>query len=228
MLVFNEVDQELATLSQEELALGKKIRIIFMGGISGIAFGSRGVGGKTGDADFSFSVDTPQTVRAIMQKAVDRMVAKNPDKFELIPQAGNKPDPMNDQWDKHAEDAAKMALSRESGMVAWEGNYFTAVHGDWRMQLLSKMNRISEWRSRSTEFKERDQQDAKLFLQKARELVGLDQVLNMDHFVSWGELLGWDADKTGAAVRVSLKIVAGEDMPGVAQEIKDAVNKIKC
>jgi hypothetical protein len=50
----------------------------------------------------------------------------------------------------------------------------------------------------------------------------------MDHFVSWGELLGWDADKTGAAVRVSLKIVAGEDMPGVAQEIKDAVNKIKC
>jgi hypothetical protein len=97
-----------------------------------------------------------------------------------------------------------------------------------RMQLLSKMNRNSEWRSRSTEFKERDLQDAKVLLQKVREMERNTHELTIDKFVIWGQMLGWDRERTEASVRVSLKIVAGDDMPGISQDIKDAVNRMKC
>lgn len=225
--MLEDVDEELATLSRDELALHQKIRIIFMGGISGVAFNSRGEGGRTGDVDFSFDTSTPKEVRDIFLKAVDQMVARKPGKFETILAIG-KPDPINDQWDKHAGDGAKEALTRESRLVAWEGNYFTALHGDWRMQLISKMNRIAEWRSRSTEFKEKDQQDAKLFLQKVRQLPAYARTLDMNDFVAWGSMLGWDREQTEALTKVSMKIVTGDNMPGIAQAIKDAVNRMKC
>jgi hypothetical protein len=226
-LVFEEVDHELGRLSQEEHPITKKIEIIFMGGISGVAFGSRGETGKTGDADYSLRTGTPDWARDILQKAVDRMVAKNPDIFEVIPEIG-KPDPMNDQWDKHSTQKAKDTLSATSNEMLWEGNYLKGFHGDDRMQLVSKMNRISEWRSRSGEFKERDQQDAKLFMQRVKRVFARDQVLEMNDFLTWGGMLGWDNDRTAAAVRVSLKIVVGDDMPGIAEAIKEAVNRMKC
>jgi hypothetical protein len=226
-LVFEEVDHELGRLSQEEHPITKKIEIIFMGGISGVAFGSRGETGKTGDADYSLRTGTPDWARDILQKAVDRMVAKNPDKFEVIPEIG-KPDPMNDQWDKHATEKAKETLSTVSNEMLWEGNYFKGFHGDDRMQLVSKMNRISEWRSRSGEFKERDQQDAKLFMQRLRGRMGRDDIMDMDTFANWGNMMGWDRDRTEAAVRVSLKIVVGDTMPGISEQIKEAVNRMKC
>jgi hypothetical protein len=68
-------------------------------------------------------------VREIFLKAVDQMVARKPENFETIGAIG-KPDPINDQWDKQATENAKSTLSRESRLVAWEGNYFTAPYGD--------------------------------------------------------------------------------------------------
>jgi hypothetical protein len=166
-------------------------------------------------------------VRDIFLKAVDQMVERKPGKFETIAAIG-RPDLIHDQWDKHATKNARAELTRESRLVAWEGNYFTAIHGDWRMQLLSKMNRIAEWRSRSTEFKTKDQQDAKVFLQKVRGLQGNNADLTMAQFVAWGSMLGTDREQTEALVKVSMKIVAGDDMPGIEQAIKDGVNRMKC
>jgi hypothetical protein len=92
---------------------------------------------------------------------------------------------------------------------------------------MNKMNRIAEWRSRSTEFKTKDQQDAKVFLQKVRELPGNNADLTMIQFVAWGSMIGMDPDQTQTLVKVSMKIVAGDNMPGIAQAIKDAVNRMK-
>jgi hypothetical protein len=110
MLVLEEVDHDVCLLSFEETQILKKIELIFMGGISGLALGSLGPAGKTGDGDHSFRLGTPPCAISIFKKAVRQMVAKNPGKFEVIPQTG-EPDPINDQWDKHATDKAKATLS---------------------------------------------------------------------------------------------------------------------
>jgi hypothetical protein len=96
------------------------------------------------------------------------------------------------------------------------------------MQLVSNMNSISEWRSGSGKFKKRDQKDAKLFVQRLRENMGRDDMMNVDTFADWGNVMGWDRDRTEAAVRVSLKTVVGDDMPGISEQIKEAVNRMKC
>jgi hypothetical protein len=106
--------------------------------------------------------------------------------------------------------------------MRWEG-LPKDFHGDHKMQLVSKMNRISEWRSRSGEFKKRDQQDAKLFMQRMKGNMGRDDMMDVDTFADWGNMVGWDRDRTKAAVRVSLKTVVSDDMPGISEQIKEVV-----
>jgi hypothetical protein len=76
-------------------------------------------------------------------------------------------------------------------------------------------------------FKTKDQQDAKLFFHKFRNLKGNNADLTMAYFVAWGSMLGTDREQTEALVKVSMKIVAGDNMPGILQAIKDAVNRMK-
>jgi hypothetical protein len=41
-------------------------------------------------------------------------------------------------------------------------------------------------------------------------------------------MLGQETDVAASYARVAMKIVTGDDMPGIAQELKDTVNKIIC
>jgi hypothetical protein len=229
VLVLEEVDMYMGQIVEEErIRVKGKMKVIWMGGLAGLTIDSRGPDGKTGDADISVVDNQDANIVKVFWKAVDRLVVKNPGKFEVIESTG-KPDPINAMWDEHVEPKVRNTLTDKSQEIAWEGNYQTHFIGDWRMQLMGKMTRIAEWRSRSTEYKAKDQQDAKAFLQKVKELSlysGKD--LGTKDFVEWGAMLGQETDVAASYARVAMKIVTGDEMPGITQELRDAVNKIIC
>ncbi|KAF2869662.1 hypothetical protein BDV95DRAFT_546738 [Massariosphaeria phaeospora] len=213
---------------ERDFGLVSKYKMIFVGGITGIAFGSRGPDGKTGDIDYSIPPDQGPEFLQAMNEAVTRMVAKNPGKFEIIPQI-NKEDPFNNRWDEHADPSAREALSVNSHLVAWEGHHFTAFHGDWRMQLMGKMIRIAEFRARGQEYKERDQQDAQFFLAQTRQQQGIrNRDLTMNDFAEWGAMQGKSVEEIGSVVTLSARLVTDQTMTGLDQAIRDRVNRARC
>lgn len=222
MLVLKELDQEFG----HELSLlpdvpKEKLRIIWAGGISGIRFGSRGEGGKTGDIDFLYDINTPEIVRQTFLKAI-RTIVKNNDKLT------KKPLPISASLEGYASDERKKAWSNSRPEPAWEGEHFTSVDGDWFLQLFGKMNRMHKMRSKGSQAKERDVQDAQLFLQKYKESEGIEE-LTMERFVRLGKtLFEKDPGYTEEMIANTIKLVAGDDMPGVEQKIKDLVKDFKC
>jgi hypothetical protein len=126
-----------------------------------------------------------------------------------------------------SQGSCEKTISRTSKEPAWEGKNFVAVHGDFRMQFISKVSRNILFKAtRKNEIKDRDLQDAKYFLQKARELSGtVDKGLTVKDFQEWGDMLGEGRDQTRAIVKGALKSILGAELPGIAQELKTAVLK---
>ncbi|EAT85244.2 hypothetical protein SNOG_07778 [Parastagonospora nodorum SN15] len=229
----DEVGEFMQVVAAERgYVLNKKIKVIWMGGMAGLKLGSRGAEGKTGDADISIPDGQDAGLVDIFWEATRRFVEKNTQKFEWIKVNGElKQEPINIHWDELAHPEAKSNLARYSQEVADTSNFVTHLFGDWRMQLYSKMARIATHIAQGHGFKEKDQQDAKVFYQQVRQMQqykGRD--LSLADFQRMGSLLGpaHGAEQAAANVRMAMKAVTGDDMPGIDQALKDQIKAKGC
>lgn len=213
-------------MALEGVPQDQKIKIFFVGGISGIMLGSRGPGGRTGDIDFVFDSATSPQLKDTFKKCVDRMVSKNPGKFEIDPNV-DKPNPINDMWAEISGDAVVETVSERGGDPAWEGKFISAFHLDWRLQLINKMARMARMRGKGYGIKERDRQDAKVFLEKVKQIFSNSEV-NIGDFKEWGLSVGKSANDAMQAVAGSLKLLIGDDLTGFSQLIKEYVQSSNC
>lgn len=130
--------------------------------------------------------------------------------------------------DNRASDAKKQAWSATKNPVAFPGENFDAVDGDWDMQLFGKMNRMYQMREKNANsLKQRDVDDSKKFVEQFKAANG-GRDLTLQDFTDLGEFYDKDEAYTEEMVAKTIKLVVGEAMLGVEQKIKDLVAKFKC
>ncbi|KAH4226076.1 hypothetical protein HBI06_111180 [Parastagonospora nodorum] len=234
---YDEIGELMEVVAAERgYVLDRKLRVIWMGGMAGLTLGSRGPEGKTGDADISIPDGQDARLVDIFWEATRRFVQSNSQKFESITdrQGNTKQEPINAIWDEIAEKESpesRRILSRTSQQRGPASSHFEHIIGNWKMQLYSKMDRMAYMRAAKGGWKDKDVQDAKAFYQEVRKMPEFDgKDLTLADFQEMGDMLGpkHDAEAAAANVRLTLKAIAGDGMPGIAQELKDQVNKSGC
>ncbi|KAF2118998.1 hypothetical protein BDV96DRAFT_596795 [Lophiotrema nucula] len=214
-----EVGNELSKLASPPAG---KIRLIWAGGISGLRLGSRGPEGVTGDIDMTYHKSTTEEAKGAVKSAILTVLGRHTDILKI------KPLSISNSLELFASDARLEAWSASDTPNPWSaGKFIEGVDGDWGLQLFGKLNRMFKMMEGNKQLKERDQADAKAFLQEFMKAKGVTEV-TMEHFNELAGLFEKDQETTDNIVSKTIKLVAGEALVGVAQNIKDLVTAKGC
>lgn len=211
MPVFREVENALRT----DTRILYPIELRMWGGGSGIARNSRGEGGRTGDIDFSHHPETDDIIREAFQKAIDKVYAGY---IGLV-----DPDFINDLVDSF-DDEAKQVIVREGKVSAFAGEMLKIYHAPWMMQLINKMDRITNTRF-DNGYTVKDQKDAAKFLEEAKAEAG--GKITLKNLEEWGKRLGFDAASIKNMIEDSADIIQ-EGFEGFADDVMQIVKDLGC